>query len=172
MKNLNLISYCNSRVTDIDKLLEKSGQKNILSDTSARRQERRRTTSHFKFKVSRERHKPRASQPKKRQKVQRCRKHLRRPRVIMGSTLSGSACVSGCTRLGTHMFNSKRMKMTKLWGCFLPKRNAGRGLSALKDILQNHCALTDRSYHRPIDISGSQHDIVSLLGNFLVSIIT
>ena len=155
-KNLNLISFCNGRVSDIENLLKVADAKSTTGQ-----QERRRTTAHFRFRFSRK-HSTNESKSKKRQKLDRCRKHMRRSRAIMANSGDNSI------RLGTHLFNSRRMKMSKMWGYILPTSHAGRGLNALKDILQFHCSLADRSYCQPIDISGTQKNIISLLENFVV----
>lgn len=182
MKNLNLISYCNNRVSDIDTLLKALPGDNSSTSTSKApellnssgntiiRHKRRRTTSHFKFRVSRCNINSVYLTKRKHQKLERCRKHVRRPAIIMRMNSLGLSTVygSGCICLGTHMFNSKRMKMVKRWGYCLPLRHASRGLSVLKDVLRYHCTLADRSYYRPIDIKGHPDSVLGLIGVFLV----
>lgn len=121
--------------------------------------DRRRTTSHFKYRVSRNRDRFHLEPKRKERRTEGCRKHRRRPRVILAS---GNV-------LGTHMYNAKRMKMVMLWGMKIPQRSSSRGLSAMKAALRDHAVVADNSYLRAIDVSSREmHHIAALLGSYLV----
>ena len=151
MKSLDIMSYSNSRLEDINDLLNTLSS---LSSNRCPRHEKRRTTSHFKFKISR------------RKIDHEKEKKITEKKIKVGRGLRKTS--SRSIRLSTHLYNAKRMKMSSLWGYIIPKRHTGRGLRALKSILRDHCAIVDQSFYRPINIRGTRSNIMLLLEKFLV----
>ena len=172
MKNLNLVPYCSNRLLDIEAVLLAARNGKKMKDTvniptapaaSSRRklvfsgQERRRTTSYFKYAISRS--KLPSVKRSRLSEESRCRKHRRRPRYILQKE----------NVLGTHLYNAKTMRIVLKWGLKIPKNHSARGISSIKNILKENCSLADRSYYRVLDIEGDSFaSLTELLSNFTV----
>ena len=162
MKNLVITSYTGKRIKDVSKLIKIS--KELLEcngETKLKRTERKRTTSHFKYKLSRRSEK----NVNKRRKLEKTREYYRRPYYIFEKR-SGDKNIY---RMATHFYNCKRMKMIKTWGCSVPRCHSNRGVKSIHKILCNHASLEDVSYFRPVSIEGiSCKNILDILSKYMV----
>ena len=194
--NLNLVSYANASTREIIKLLyacREDGRSSSRGDSvvyeNEKRHEKRRTTSHFRYQVSRRKRNALEMAPTSRgkyymrkAKIYRLRKNLypryrkQIRRYLYSSDLDHDALNRTLAipqddrihrRLGTHRYTVKRMKILKQWGYCIPLKNASKACSALMDALRNHCILSDQSYHIPVYITGKGVNIIELIRNFV-----
>ena len=129
---------------------------------------RRRTTSFRPYKI------PRALKEKRREKKirgkvvqfnRRCRKHRRRPHILLSKN---AEFTSGSRWLESHVWHRKRMFMDKRWGTWLGDYNRGRGMGRkLASTLSTRCVMHDSSYLVPLKASGKRSLLESLLRHFI-----
>ncbi|KAK9829054.1 hypothetical protein WJX72_003659 [[Myrmecia] bisecta] len=69
-------------------------------------------------------------------------------------------------RLETHVWHAKRMEMKERWGHVLAEGAVGKGLGsrAFLAALKTGTVLHDASYWCPLELAGSQDDLVAVLG--------
>ena len=185
--NLNLVTYCNSRTEDIINLLDAcdviGNDSTDIHEGLEKRHEKRRTTSHFRYQVSRRKRSDkttyhgkdlkRKSKICRQQKIPypRYREQIRRTAYSNDhdndSSIRAVSTINHRGRLGTHRYTCKRMRILKQWGYHIPFRNSSKACSALKDALRNHCVISDQSYYIPVYITGEKSRMIEFLGNFL-----
>ncbi len=109
------------------------------------------------------------SNTNKRRKVEkkpRCRKHQRRPHLLLAQR-SHHQCHVGSVKapwLSTHIWHSKRFLMSSEFGMCIATHHRAHGITRkLSDALADRAVVHDESYVKPVELSGSAYDVTKLL---------
>lgn len=171
-RSINVAEFIENRSAEIIQFKQfldsKKQQSNKLALQNISKQLRRRTASHNRYRIQqRVRAKINASELDVIEKSQdpiKCRKHLRRSKLLMTEYQHRSKKYKW---LETHLWHSKRMHMIPYFGYKVAESPNDKSDRASYRFAKNQSILYDRSYYTVVVVKGETKSIVELLKQHL-----
>ncbi|KAL4481569.1 hypothetical protein ABPG74_007658 [Tetrahymena malaccensis] len=160
-RHINVSQFLEARSSEIgyftQQLNSKKNGSNKLAYQMVKKHLRRRAMSHNRYRIpSRIRNRMNVQELDVIEKTQdpiKCRKHLRKPKLLMNSYIRRSRSDKW---METHLWHAKRMRMIKYFQYKIARTPNEKGDRACFRFANHDCTVYDRSYYEFIFIQGTK----------------